>query len=95
MNPPYDTTLPTRDSYGTTVFLSCQCFPALFIAQSKICYDVYEVETMPTKREVKPALEEKPYTKHKVSGTVKPALNQKPYTKTSTTKRTVKRALAK
>jgi hypothetical protein len=50
---------------------------------------------MPTKREVKPALQEKPYTKHKVSGTVKPALNQTPYTKVSQKKRTVKRALAK
>jgi hypothetical protein len=50
---------------------------------------------MPTKREVKPALQEKPYTKHKVSGTVKPALNQTPYTKVSQKKRTIKRALAK
>jgi hypothetical protein len=50
---------------------------------------------MPTKNEVKPALQEKPATKHKVSGTVKPALNQKPYTKIEQKNRTVKRALAK
>jgi hypothetical protein len=50
---------------------------------------------MPTKREVKPALPEKPVARHKVSGTVKPALNQKPYTKIEQKKRTVKRALAK
>jgi hypothetical protein len=50
---------------------------------------------VPTKREVKPALPEKPVTKHKVSGTVKPALNQKPYYKPEPNKRTVKKALTK
>jgi hypothetical protein len=50
---------------------------------------------VPTKREVKPAMPEKPAARHKVSGTVKPALNQKPYTKIEQKKRTIKRALAK
>jgi hypothetical protein len=50
---------------------------------------------VPTKNEVKPALQEKPATKHKVSGVPKAALNQKPYYKPEPTKRTVKRALAK
>ena len=50
---------------------------------------------MPTKNEVKPAMPEKSEAKHMVAGTPKAALSQKAYYKPETTKRTVKRALAK